>query len=339
MCYFALKTHTKEIVTPVQVNRMFELDFTETKAGERSLSCEDRRFLSKVNEGIHQRCDGHYEMPLPFKQESIMLPNKKEVALKRLNKLKGRLKSDSKYKADCLAFMSDIISRGHAEKVPVEKVVTTNGQVWYIPHHGVYHPKKQGKIRVVFNCSVEFAGESLNRHLLQGPDLTNNLIGVLCRSRQEPVAVMCDIEGMFHQVQVNPEHQNFLRFFWWDSHSIDSDPEEYRMTVHLFGATSSPGCANFALKKVASEEEAANFLKNDFYVDDGLKSVSTSEAAIALVKNTKLLCERSGFNLHKFVSNHKAVIDAIPLQDQSKDIQNLDFTKDSLPVERALGVL
>ena len=150
MCYFALKTNTNEILTPVQVNRMFELDFTETKAGERSLSCEDRRFLSKVNEGIHQRCDGHYAMPLPFKQESIMLHNKKEVALKRPNKLKGRLKSDSKYKADYLAFMSDIISRGHAEKVPVEEVLTTNGQVWYIPHHGVHHPKKSGKIRVCF---------------------------------------------------------------------------------------------------------------------------------------------------------------------------------------------
>ena len=173
MCYFALKTHTKEILTPVQVNRMFELDCTERKAEERSFSYEDRRFLSKVNVAIHQRCDGHYEMPLPFKQESIMLPNKKEVALKRLNKLKGRLKSDSKYKADYLAFMSDIISRGCAEKVPVEDVLTKNGQVWYIPHHGVYHPKNPGKIRVVFDYSVEFAGDSLNRRLLQGPDLIN----------------------------------------------------------------------------------------------------------------------------------------------------------------------
>ena len=163
--YFALKTHTKEILTPVQVNRLIELDFTETKVGGCSLSYEDR-FLSKVNEGIHQRCDGHYEMPLPFKQESIMLPNKKEVALKRLNKLKGRLKSHSNYEADYLAFMSDIISRCHAEKVPVEEVLTKNGQVWYIPHHGVYHPKKPGQVRVVFDCSVEFAGESLNRHLL-----------------------------------------------------------------------------------------------------------------------------------------------------------------------------
>lgn len=124
--------------------------------------------------------------------------------------------------------------------------------MWYIPHHGVYHPKEPGKIRVVFECSVEFAGESLKRHLLL-PDLRNTLIGVLCRFRKEPVAVMCDVVGMCHQVHVNPEHRNFLCFFWWDSGSIDSDPEECRMTVHVFGVTSSPGCANFALKKVASD--------------------------------------------------------------------------------------
>ena len=59
MCYFALKTHTKEILTPVQINRMFELDFTETKEEENSLSYEDRRSLSKVNKGIRQRCHGH----------------------------------------------------------------------------------------------------------------------------------------------------------------------------------------------------------------------------------------------------------------------------------------
>ena len=45
------------------------------------------------------------------------------------------------------------------------------------------------------------------------------------------------------------------------------------MTVHLFGATSSPGCANFALKSTANdfEEEfgasAANFVRKDFYVE------------------------------------------------------------------------
>ncbi|XP_068674508.1 uncharacterized protein [Montipora foliosa] len=268
MCHFVLKTHAKEVINPAQVNRMFELDFSEMKTEDYPLSYEDRSFMSKVSKGIHQRFDGHYEMPLPLKQESITLPDNKEIALIRLSKFKRRLKTDSKYRKDYLSFMSDLISRGYAEKVPAEERAIKNGQVWYIPHHGVYHPKKPGKIRVLFDCSVEFAGDSLNRHLLQGPDQTNNLIGVLCRFLQEPIALMCDIEGMFHQVH----------------------------------------------------------------------SVAALEAAISLVKDTKKLCEKGGFNLHKFICNHKSVIDPIPNEDRSKDLQNLDITKDTLPIERALGV-
>ena len=344
ICHFALKTHTREILTPAQVNHLFELDFNEPRLADQALSHEDRTFMSKVSKSIHQRCDGHYEMPLPFKQESVALPDNKEVALNRLSRLKKKLKTDSKYRKDYLAFMSNLIECGHAERVPAEEAEMKSGQVWYIPHHGVYHPKKPDKIRVVFDCSVEFSGESLNRHLLQGPDQTNNLVGVLCRFRQEPVAVMCDIEGMFHQVHVNSEHRNFLRFLWWENGNIDSEPKEYRMTVHLFGATSSPGCANFALKKVASDfedqcgAEAADFVRNNFYVDDGLRSVSTPEAATSLIKTTKMLCGKGGFNLHKFVSNHKAMIDSIPQDDRSKVLQNLDLTKEFLPVEHALGV-
>ena len=50
--------------------------------------------------------------------------------------------------------MSDLISRGYPEKVPAEESAIKNGQVRYIPHHGVYYPKKLGKIRMVFDCSV-----------------------------------------------------------------------------------------------------------------------------------------------------------------------------------------
>ena len=77
---------------------------------------------------------------------------------------------------------------------------------------GVYHLKKPNKIRVVFDCAAEFENESLKKHLLQGPDLTNNLTGVLVRFRREYVAFMCDIEGMFHQVRVNEDQRDLLRF-------------------------------------------------------------------------------------------------------------------------------
>ena len=50
---------------------------------------------------------------------------------------------------------------------------------WYIPHHGVYHPSKTGKIRVVFDLSAEFHGISINMALLAGLDLTNQRVGAL----------------------------------------------------------------------------------------------------------------------------------------------------------------
>ena len=58
------------------------------------------------------------------------------------------------------------------------------------------------------------------------------------------------------------------------------------MTVHLFGAGSSPGCRNFAMKTADDHEqefgfEPTKFLRKDFYVNDGLKSVpSTSDSRL-----------------------------------------------------------
>lgn len=115
------------------------------------------------------------------------------------------------------------------------------------------------------------------------------------------------------------------------------------MTVHLFGATSSPGCANYALKTSANDEkdlgpEAANFIQKDFYVDDGLKSVESVHDAVNLIKDTKEICRRGGFKLHKFTSSHKEVIEAIPIEDRAEGIQNINLDKEPLPMERALGV-
>ena len=116
------------------------------------------------------------------------------------------------------------------------------------------------------------------------------------------------------------------------------------MTVHLFGAGSSPGCCNFALKKTADDHEQkfgfepAEFLRKDFYVDDGLKSVPSTSEAKELIRKTKEMCRRGGFNLHKFTSNKREVIESIPVEDRPKGIKELNLEKDELPMERALGV-
>lgn len=58
---------------------------------------------------------------------------------------------------------------------------------------------------------------------------------------------------MFYQVKVPVTDRDCLRFYWWKNGDIETTPIEYRMTVHLFGATSSPSCRNFALQHIAKE--------------------------------------------------------------------------------------
>ena len=45
----------------------------------------------------------------------------------------------------------------------------------------VYHPSKPGKIRVAFECSAEYDGVSVNKRLLSGLDLTNQIVGILVK--------------------------------------------------------------------------------------------------------------------------------------------------------------
>ncbi len=321
---------------------MMELDFSENKTDTVPMSLEDENFLKTVTEGITKTSGDHYEMPLPFKRSMPHLPNNKNMAYQRFRHLKRRLLADPQYRDHYFAFMQDLIQKGYAESIPDTE--PKDGHAWYIPHHGVYHPQKPGKIRVVFDCSAKCNGESLNDHLLQGPDLTNALVGVLCRFRKEPVAFTCDIEQMFYQFQVPVKHRDYLRFWWFQNNDMESDPIEYRMTVHIFGAVSSPGCANFGLKQLANDSEpkfgseVANFVRHDFYVDDGLKSLPNVEEAIEMVVASKEMCKSGGLRLHKFLSSSKEVIRAVPQEDRAKGIKDLDLLRDKLPIERALGI-
>jgi len=98
-------------------------------------------------------------------------------------------------------FMQKLLENDHAEPVPDKETPQSNHQ-WYLPQFGVYHPQKLDKIRVVFDSAVETDGMSWNKVLLSGPDLTNSLLGILIRFRQNPVAFMVDIEQMFHSFLV-----------------------------------------------------------------------------------------------------------------------------------------
>ena len=111
--------------------------------------------------------------------------------------------------------MITCIEKSYAEKIPNEQLQPDNTPIWYLPHHPVVHPAKPDKVRVVFDCAATYKSTSLNHQLLQGPDQTNQLVVVLIRFGQEHIGLVSDIEAMFHQVLVEPQDCDAMRFLWW----------------------------------------------------------------------------------------------------------------------------
>ena len=131
-----------------------------------------------------------------------------------------------------------------------EVSATEKEPVWYVPHHSVLNPHKPDKVRRVCNAASKFRGYSLNDVLLAGPDLLASLMGILAKFRENRYAMSADIEEMFLQVEVRQEDRKFLRFLWFDE---NDKIVTYQYNRHIFGAKSSPTCANFALQRCATD--------------------------------------------------------------------------------------
>ena len=241
--------------------------------------------------------------------------------------MKKRFENDSKYFRHYKEFMEEILNKEYAK---VSKDTPTNGKISYLPHHGV----KPNKVRVVFDCSAEYVGGSINKELMAGPDLPNQTVGTLIRFRQERIVFVADIE-MFFQVLVSNKKRNLLRFLLWHDEDLRKEPVNHEMCVHVFGGTYSPSCSTYALKITSTDDkdhfglEAAKKLQNN----SGTRRPSNSTD-----KNVKAMCSSGGFKLTKFPSNSKRVLQSIPEEDRRKGVKDKDLV-DDLPSEQALGVL
>ena len=328
--HFLIENASKDKTIEQMFEQMYYNNFTERGArigkidgNLEQLSKNDKRFLEILDAGTRKN-GNHYELPLSLKEKGIKIPNNRSQDLKRMHQLKRRLEKDSSFFKDYKCFKDDLVANGFSRNTTSP---STDDSTWHLPHHGVYHPCKPGKIRVVFDCSAEFHGTSLNKELLPGPDLTSQLVGVLTRFRTEEVAFMADIEAMFHQVHIPEKERSFLRYLWWEDVNLEK-LIDYEMCVHVFGGTSSPGCCNYALRRTALDnvssysKEVTNTLLRNFYVDDVLKSVPSVRDALTLIQEVRDLCKKGGFKLIKFISNKNNILFQIPdalREDGAKD--------------------
>ena len=108
--------------------------------------------------------------------------------------------------------------------------------------------KEEKKFELFLIIVQKYRREWLNKHLLQGPDITciTSLSGILSRFYKEDrhcihvQYTICFTKLAWTQRAV------IICFLWWDESELGNFCD-YRMTVHLFGAKSSPACVNCAL--------------------------------------------------------------------------------------------
>ena len=199
------------------------------------------------------------------------------------------------------------------------------GKVWYLPLGIVQHPKKPGKIRLIWDAAAKFAGVSFNSKMLKGSHLLTPLPQVLSQFRQFPVAVSGDIMEMFHQIKIRHPDRQSQRFVYRNRPS--DHMQEYVMDVATFGSTCSPASAQYVKNSNAQEyrekfPRAAKTIIDNHYVDDYLQSFTTVAEAIEVVKEVKHVHSKGGFTLRRFLSNSAEVLNSIedPAEETSKDL-------------------
>ena len=186
-----------------KLDRLWEM---ENYDDQHCFSPDDAR-VKKLWDKECRVVDGHFELPVPWRDPTLSLPDNLYLSQSRLCNLLKSLKKKkmlSQYETE----IEKMISNGYAEPVPDD--VMCADRCFYLPHHAVR--KNEDKIRIVFDCASKCRGVSLNSLCLQGPDLSCKLFDVLIRFREFPFALMADITAMYNQIKIPTRDRDALRF-------------------------------------------------------------------------------------------------------------------------------
>lgn len=343
-CTKVMPTDTEDpmIDTLGRIERLWSLDDYATSHPKHSLSRANQRAVEIFDTTLVHRDDLHYQSGLLWFHPNIVLPFNRSMAKRRLKAVLKRFESDPEFarmycKSMSVYIMNDLGSMMTSDHLKLSRSFPRNN---YLPHSGVTNPNKPGDLRIVYDAGAEYEGTSLNKNLMSGPDSSCSLIGVFLRGRVAVICICGDIKGMFNMCYVSPEDRDALRFLWFDEHGKIRD---FRMNVHVFGATDSPFAANRMLKQIALDnqehfdEDIIKIVLRNFYVDDTLFNAKSTSDGIRMAIGLKELLARGGMKLTKFSSNSKDVLKALQREDLASPEINIDL--DPLPTARALGLM
>ena len=271
------------------------------------LSQIEREEAKKIERSC-QKNGNQWVVSHPWKRDPTLLPDNKSQAIKKLEATERRLMKNLEHAQAYDKQMVEMNEMAFSRKLSKQEFEGYRGPVHYISHHEVLRPEsKSTPVRIVFNSSAVFRGHRLNDYWMKGPDLLNDLFGVVLRFKENEIAFIGDISKMYHRIRIPEADQHVNRFLWRNLYT-DREPDVYVKTVLTFGDKPAPAMARIALRNTADEAredfpEAAQVLKDNTYMDDICDSFCTEEEARELTKCIDSVLEKGGFKVKGWLSN------------------------------------
>ena len=192
----------------------------------------------------------------------------------------------------------------------VKRVLLHSDQVRHLlPHFPILKESESTPVRPVMDCSV-----NLNKHLLAGPNLLNEVVHVLLRFRSGLYSFSGDVRQMFLRILLPPEDRPFHCFLWREG---EGGPlVVFQFQVHVFGNAGSPFLAVFVVKEHARRYQqeksvAVETLMHSTLIDDVLDSVDSEEEAQRVLLDVRSILADAGMQLAKAHSNSLRVLEAL----------------------------
>ena len=214
--------------------------------------------------------------------------------------------------------MNANIDKGYVRKLKPEEA--HDGPSWYLPHFAVIREDRETtKVRIVFDSAASCKGTSLNGIMLAGPKLQRDVLDVLLRFRQKPVALVADIKEMFSQVVLAEKDRRYHRFLWRDL-DLTKPVDVYEAVRLVFGDKASPYLAQFVVRSHAQDFQdkhpaTALVMLLNMYMDDILDSEDSEGDAIHVRDDLMKLLSDAVFRAQKWCSNQAKVLEDIREKD------------------------
>ena len=155
----------------------------ECQPGGSCMSLKEEREYKMIEKGLtYDEKEKRYTSKYPYIKDPRNLPNNRSAVFGTLKAQEKRLRKNPDRAGLYQSQIEDMIKRNVCRKVEDIELENYVGPLFYIAHHEVMkESSKSMRCRIVFHSSQKFRGHSLNDFLAKGPDMLNNLLGVLLK--------------------------------------------------------------------------------------------------------------------------------------------------------------